>query len=70
MVYLPQVLVPMRLGGKSNRNLREIARKSWEDYQILRRHGRGCPPGLGGLRALGALAGKNLSKMPHFFRRG
>ena len=70
VVYLPQVLVRMRLGGKSNRNLRHIARKSWEDYQILRRQGRGGPLGLGPLGAVGALAWKNLSKVPQFFQRG
>jgi hypothetical protein len=40
------VLVRMRLGGGSNRTLARIARKSWEDYLALRRHGlagrRGC----------------------------
>jgi len=66
---LPQVLVRMRLGGKSNRTLKEVVQKSWEDYQILRRHGRGGPPGTGSLVALSALAWKNLSKLPQFVRR-
>ena len=73
VVYLPQVLVRMRLGGKSNRNLRHIVRKSWEDYQILRRQGQGDPLGLwplGPLGAVGALAWKNLSKGPQFAQRG
>ena len=70
VVYLPQVLVRMRLGGKSNRNLKEIVLKSWEDYQILRRQGRGDGQGLGPLGAAGALAWKNLSKVPQFFQRG
>ena len=70
VVYLPQVLVRMRLGGKSNRNLKEIVLKSWEDYQILRRQGRGGALGLGPLGAVGALAWKNLSKVPQFFQRG
>jgi glycosyltransferase involved in cell wall biosynthesis len=60
-VYLPQVLVRMRLGGVSNRSLAKIARKTWEDYQALRGNG------LGGL---GALAWKNLSKLPQFWQRG
>lgn len=60
-VYLPQVLVRMRLGGTSNRALAEIARKTWEDYQALRRHGLGGP---------GALAWKNLSKLSQFWQRG
>ena len=70
VVYLPQVLVRMRLGGKSNRNLKEIVLKSWEDYQILRRQGRGDGQGLGPLGAAGALAWKNLSKVPQFVQRG
>ncbi len=65
-VYLPQVLVRMRLGGESNRSLRTMARKSWEDYLALRRNGLGGPAGLG---AVGALAWKNLSKVPQFFVR-
>ncbi|MBK1621830.1 glycosyltransferase family 2 protein [Lamprobacter modestohalophilus] len=69
VVYVPEVLVRMRLGGKSNRNLKQIAQKSWEDYQILRRQGLGGPPGTGPLGALSALAWKNLSKLPQFVRR-
>ncbi|WP_242479472.1 hypothetical protein [Lamprobacter modestohalophilus] len=69
VVYVPEVLVRMRLGGKSNRNLKQIAQKSWEDYQILRRQGQGGPPGTGPLGALSALAWKNLSKLPQFVRR-
>ena len=65
-VYLPQVLVRMRLGGESNRTLAKIARKSWEDYLALRRNGLGGPAGLG---AVGALAWKNLSKVPQFVAR-
>ena len=58
VVYLPQVLVRMRLGGISNHQLRNILRKSWEDYQALRTNRMG---------GLGALAWKNLSKVPQFF---
>jgi hypothetical protein len=39
------VLVPMRLGGESNRTPARIARKTWEDYLALRRHGLGGPAG-------------------------
>lgn len=63
VVYLPEVLVRMRLGGESNRSLAQIARKSWEDYQALRGNG------LGSLGAAGALAWKNLSKVPQFWQR-
>ena len=60
--YLPQVLVRMRMrvGGVSNRSARNILRKSWEDYRALRANGVG---------GLGALAWKNLSKLPQFVRR-
>ena len=61
VVYLPQVLVRMRLGGTSNRSLRQILRKSREDYRALRTNDMG---------GLGALAWKNLSKLPQFFRKG
>jgi len=58
VVYLPQVLVRMRLGGISNRSLRHVLRKSWEDYRALRNNRMG---------GIGALAWKNLSKLPQFF---
>jgi glycosyltransferase involved in cell wall biosynthesis len=60
VVYLPKVLVRMRMGGVSNRSLSNIVRKSWEDYHALRMNRIG---------GLGALAWKNLSKLPQFFRR-
>lgn len=59
--YLPQVLVRMRVGGASNRSLRNLLRKSREDWRAIRRHG------IGGLPTLLA---KNLSKLPQFFSRG
>lgn len=58
--YIPEVLVKMRVGGASNRSLRNIVRKSSEDLRALRRNGVG---------GLGALAWKNLSKLPQFFGR-
>jgi len=60
-VYIPEVLVKMRVGGASNRSLKNIVQKSREDYRALRGNG------MGGLRAL---AWKNLSKLPQFFRHG
>lgn len=59
-VYLPEVLVKMRVGGESNRSLRLILRKSYEDRLILRRNGVG---------GLGALVWKNLSKLSQFWQR-
>lgn len=58
--YIPEVLVKMRVGGASNRSLKNILRKSREDYRALRNSG------VGGLRAL---AWKNLSKLPQFVLR-
>lgn len=56
-VYLPEVLVKMRLGGASNRSLGQILLKSREDYRALRKNGVG---------GLSALAWKNLSKLGQF----
>jgi glycosyltransferase len=56
-VYVPQVLVRMRLGGASNRSVRNLIRKSREDLTALRRSGIG---------GIGTLACKNLRKLPQF----
>lgn len=58
--YIPEVLIHMRVGGASNRSLRNLLRKSREDYRALR-HNR-----IGGF---GALLLKNLQKLPQFFKR-
>jgi glycosyltransferase len=58
VAYIPEVLVKMRTGGASNRSLRNLWRKSREDYRALRRYQVG---------GLVALARKNLSKIPQFF---
>jgi glycosyltransferase len=58
--YIPEVLVKMRVGGASNRTLRNIVRKSSEDLRALRRNGVG---------GLGALMWKNISKLPQFLGR-
>ena len=59
-VYLPNVLVKMRLGGVSNRSLRAIASKSKEDWRALRSYGFSWPT------AMRAIAWKNLSKLTQF----
>lgn len=59
-VYIPRVLVSMRVGGVSNRSLRTIADKSIEDLRIIRKHR------LGGV---GTLLGKNVSKFSQFWLR-
>jgi len=55
--YIPEVLVTMRVGGASNRSLRNVARKSREDYRALRANGVG---------GLGTLTWKNVSKLGQF----
>lgn len=57
-VYIPEVLVKMRLGGSSNRSMANIILKSREDFDALRRNRVG---------GLGTLAWKNLSKISQFF---
>ena len=59
-VYLPEVLVKMRLGGESNRSLGHILLKSREDYRALRANRMG---------GLGALVVKNLSKLSQLILR-
>jgi len=56
-IYIPRVLVKMRVGGLSNRSLRNIIHKSKEDYLVLRRNQMG---------GVGALLWKNLSKCSQF----
>ncbi len=59
-IYLPKVLVKMRVGGVSNRNMRNILQKMREDYCILRAHH---------LPACFTLFCKNIRKIRQFFRR-
>ncbi len=60
-VYLPEVLVKMRLGGASNRSLKAIVLKSREDWDALRR------TNVGAFGGVGTLVWKNLSKLKQFF---
>lgn len=59
-VYLPQVLVRMRLGGISNRSMRSMLMKSREDYAAMQ---------INGIGGINALLRKNLSKLPQFLNR-
>ena len=59
--YLPKLLVRMRTGGASNRSLKNLLRKSAEDYRAMRNQGIPFP-------AL-TLARKNLSKITQFLHR-
>jgi glycosyltransferase len=60
IAYLPEVLVRMRLGGVSNRSLKQIMTKSREDYIALKRYH------IGGYTSL---LMKNISKVSQFFVR-
>ena len=59
-VYIPDVLVTMRLGGASNKSLKAIVSKSKEDWRAL----RSCDFSIYG--ALQAITWKNLSKLTQF----
>jgi len=58
--YIPEVLVKMRVGGESNKSIRNIIRKSKEDIRALRKNG---------IPALPALIMKNLRKIHQFIVR-
>lgn len=58
--YIPQVQIRMAAGGLSNRSLRNIVKKSHEDFRIIKQHG------LGGV---GTLIYKNVSKLGQFVAR-
>lgn len=58
--YLPEVFVKMRVGGISNRGLRNVFIKSLEDFRIMKSHG--LPP-------YSAIFLKNLLKVPQFFQK-
>ncbi|MCO7023772.1 glycosyltransferase [Vibrio paracholerae] len=60
MSYLPKVLIKMRVGGASNRNLSNIYKKTCEDIQALKNNKVFWPK---------ALFIKNFSKVPQFFKR-
>lgn len=57
-IYIPEMLVNMRVGGTSNRSLYNIIKKSREDYDALRRSG------VGGFMTLIL---KNIRKAGQFF---
>lgn len=59
-VYIPEVLVTMRLGGASNKSVKAIIKKSREDWRALRSCNFSV---IGALRAIGW---KNLSKLSQF----
>jgi glycosyltransferase len=56
--YLDKTIVSMRLGGISNRSIRNLFEKTLEDMRAMRVHG---------LNPVVGILGKNLSKVPQFF---
>ena len=59
LVYIPKVITKMRMGGASNKSLKNILQKSREDYRAIKSNGLPNP--------ILVLAGKNLSKVKQFF---
>ena len=59
--YIPDVLIKMRMGGKSNRSLRNILIKTSEDYKSWQVNDLKRP--------LYTIPFKNLSKLSQFFKR-
>lgn len=59
-LYIPEVLVTMRLGGASNKSIGAILKKSKEDWHALRSCDFNVPT------ALCAIVWKNLSKLSQF----
>ncbi|MCK4913247.1 MAG: glycosyltransferase [Planctomycetes bacterium] len=60
IAYLPKVFVKMRVGGKSNKSIFNVLRKSYEDIVAMRRNGIG---------GFGTLICKNFRKLPQFIFR-
>ena len=60
-IYLPEVITRMRIGGASNKSIKNIIKKSTEDYRAIKKNGLPL--------SAWTLALKNLSKLPQFFMR-
>lgn len=58
VMHIPKTLVLMRVGGESNRNIKNIIKKTIEDYKIIKKNE------IGGVVTL---LTKNLSKINQFF---
>lgn len=59
-VYLPYVMVRMKMGGASNGGVEQVIRKWVEDYRAIRANDIG---------GVATLLSKNVSKVGQFFRR-
>lgn len=60
LAYLPKIITKMRVGGASNRSLKNILHKTREDIQALKNNQLSWPQ---------AVLIKNFSKIPQFFKR-
>ncbi len=58
--YLPEVMIKMRIGGESNKSIKNIILKMKEDIKALKKNN------IGGLRTLIL---KNITKIPQLFRK-
>ena len=58
--YIPSVITRMRVGGVSNKNLKNILLKTYEDYKAIRKNKIG---------SIGTLVRKNTSKIKQFFNK-
>lgn len=56
--YIPEVLIKMRIGGNSNKSIKDIIKKSTEDYMAMKENGLPLPTA--------ALLYKNFSKLRQF----
>ena len=62
-LHIPKVLVKMRVGGASNKSLKNILKKSFEDFHILRNNGYDIKS------SIIALLLKNLTKLNQFYNK-
>jgi glycosyltransferase len=58
--YLPNVLYKMRVGGESNKSIKNILKKMREDYRALQNNNIG---------GISTIVIKNLSKIPQFLKK-
>lgn len=59
--YLPEIITRMRVGGASNKSLKNILQKTKEDYRAIKKNKVGFAPYV--------LFIKNLSKIPQFLKK-
>ncbi len=62
VAYIPEVFTRMRLGGMSNRNLKNVVLKTRQDLRAWQINGQAG-------RGFGAVALKNVTKLPQFLQR-